>query len=260
MMRAARRRGRRDRGAESGLPRPLVIAVTVLTSLDQAALSRVGRGGTPVVDQVDALAALAAEAGLDGVVASPQETRRLRERRGRDFVIVTPGIRGRRRPGGRQDDQARTLSRAGGARRGRQLPRRRTANHRGTRPAGGRAGDRGELRPAPLERARVAGAVGARQRSRPAPSVDGSAPALPSGASRLLRRDDEVAAAVLRPAALVLLVAERLLLALADDQDAVGGHAEADQVALHRVRAPFAESQVVLGRAARVAVALRPSP
>jgi orotidine-5'-phosphate decarboxylase len=108
MMRAAARAAA-DAAATGAVPRPLVIAVTVLTSLDQAALARVGIG-VPVVDQVDALAALAAEAGLDGVVASPQETRRLRERRGAEFVIVTPGIRGASAAGERLDDQARTLS------------------------------------------------------------------------------------------------------------------------------------------------------
>jgi orotidine-5'-phosphate decarboxylase len=110
MMRAARDAAA-ETSAKFNVSRPLVIAVTVLTSLDEAALSRIGVR-TPVVDQVDALSALTAEAGLDGVVASPQETRRLREARGREFVIVTPGIRGASAPGARPDDQARTLSAA----------------------------------------------------------------------------------------------------------------------------------------------------
>jgi orotidine-5'-phosphate decarboxylase len=121
MMRAAGAAAAETAAAE-GLPRPLVIAVTVLTSLDQVALARVGIDAK-VLHQVGALAALTAEAGLDGVVASPQETGWLREQRGRDFVIVTPGIRGAQAPrptgaadqadaprGG--DDQARTLSAA----------------------------------------------------------------------------------------------------------------------------------------------------
>jgi orotidine-5'-phosphate decarboxylase len=108
MMRAAAAAAA-ETAAAAGIARPLVIAVTVLTSLDQAALERVGVRA-PVLQQVDALAALAAEAGLDGVVASPQETPRLRERRGGEFVIVTPGIRGAAPAGARADDQARTLS------------------------------------------------------------------------------------------------------------------------------------------------------
>jgi len=100
----------RETAAQLGVPKPLVIGVTVLTSLDQEAIGRVGIT-RPIADQVSALAALAAEAGLDGVVASPQETVMLRQQRGRDFVIVTPGIRAAAAPGTpRTDDQARTLT------------------------------------------------------------------------------------------------------------------------------------------------------
>src|SRR5688572_6579854 len=75
-----------------GRPRPLVIAVTVLTSMTDAVLDEIGIT-RPMLEQVVHLAKLAKAAGLDGVVASPQETRAIREACGKDFQIVTPGIR-----------------------------------------------------------------------------------------------------------------------------------------------------------------------
>lgn len=97
-----------QRAAALKQPKPLVIAVTVLTSLDAAILSSVGISRTPL-EQVVHLATLVRDCGLDGVVASPQETAAIRAACGPDFVIVTPGIRG----GAAQtkaDDQNRTLT------------------------------------------------------------------------------------------------------------------------------------------------------
>ena len=89
------------------VPRPLVLAVTVLTSLDRAALQRELNVPLSVEVQVLHLAGLAKAAGLDGCVASAQEARLLRRSLGKDWVIVAPGIRPAGSPG---DDQARSLT------------------------------------------------------------------------------------------------------------------------------------------------------
>ena len=89
-----------------GIPKPLILAVTLLTSMDEATIKEVGIQG-PVVEQVGRLASLAMKAGVDGVVASPQEVPVIRDRCGDKFLIVTPGIR---MPASKSDDQKRTLS------------------------------------------------------------------------------------------------------------------------------------------------------
>ena len=105
MMRAAREAA--DTAAvHLARPAPLVVAVTVLTSLSEQMLSEVGIDGA-LTAQVERLAALAQAAGLDGVVASPQEIRIIRARCGPTFAIVTPGIRGASDEVG---DQSRTMT------------------------------------------------------------------------------------------------------------------------------------------------------
>jgi orotidine-5'-phosphate decarboxylase len=105
-MMVAARKAADEEAAASGR-RPLVIAVTVLTSFDQAALKSLGVERS-LESQVETLAAMARDARLDGVVASPLEISAIRARCGNDFLIVTPGIRtGAPAPG---DDQVRTLS------------------------------------------------------------------------------------------------------------------------------------------------------
>jgi orotidine-5'-phosphate decarboxylase len=73
-------------------PRPILLAVTLLTSLDEGNLKEIGWVG-PISERVAHLAAMAQKAGIDGVVASPQEIVSIRQRCGPPFVIVTPGIR-----------------------------------------------------------------------------------------------------------------------------------------------------------------------
>lgn len=72
--------------------RPLLVAVTVLTSMDAHDLSEVGVAADPEA-QVLRLALLAKDSGMDGVVCSPREARLLREHCGPGFVLVTPGVR-----------------------------------------------------------------------------------------------------------------------------------------------------------------------
>ena len=89
-MMAAAREG--VEAAADGGERAKVIAVTVLTSMDQQALSSIGVEA-PVADEADRLARLAKDNGIDGVVCSPQEAARMRELLGEDALVVTPGVR-----------------------------------------------------------------------------------------------------------------------------------------------------------------------
>ena len=107
MMRAARQAADEEAARLSAAP-PLVIAVTMLTSLDQGMLADIGVAG-PMTAQVERLAALARAAGLDGVVASPLELALVRACCGTEFVIVTPGIRSAAEP---RDDQNRVMTAA----------------------------------------------------------------------------------------------------------------------------------------------------
>lgn len=87
MMRAAAAAAR-----EAGESRPLVIGVTMLTSLDASDLADTGVTGSPA-DHVRRLANLAASSGLDGVVCSAHEIEVLRRDLGKDFKLIVPGIR-----------------------------------------------------------------------------------------------------------------------------------------------------------------------
>jgi orotidine-5'-phosphate decarboxylase len=97
----------KKRSGELNRPLPLVLAVTILTSLNDHDLAMLGfRQGT--ADMVVLLADLASKAGVDGVVCSPQDIPAVRRSCGGDFIIVTPGVRGVAPVAG--DDQKRTLS------------------------------------------------------------------------------------------------------------------------------------------------------
>lgn len=116
MMRAATN-ARDEAGSSRNSAAPKLLAITILTSMDNKALQTVGVAG-PASRRVVQLARLAKKSGMDGVVASPQEVRAIRRACGKDFLIVVPGIRplvGGASPSGRLgksgagriDDQAR---------------------------------------------------------------------------------------------------------------------------------------------------------
>jgi len=77
---------------KQGFPRPILLGVTILTSLKDAELVEVGMPAD-AAGQVLKLAHLARESGLDGIVCSPQELGVIRRELGREFLVVTPGIR-----------------------------------------------------------------------------------------------------------------------------------------------------------------------
>ncbi|HEY2508004.1 MAG TPA: orotidine-5'-phosphate decarboxylase [Streptosporangiaceae bacterium] len=94
------------RAAADAAPDVLIVAVTVLTSLGESDLGRIGLAG-PVSDSARRLAALAVEAGARGLVCSPREVGAVRAEVGDDILLITPGIRP---PGADINDQARVAT------------------------------------------------------------------------------------------------------------------------------------------------------
>jgi orotidine-5'-phosphate decarboxylase len=95
----------RERLAQRG-QRPLLVAVTILTSLSGEDIAEVGYRGEPA-DNVLRLAELTRDSGLDGVVCSPREVVEIRRRIDEDFLLVTPGVRPREST---RDDQRRVMT------------------------------------------------------------------------------------------------------------------------------------------------------
>ena len=114
MMQAARERAERV-ATENGIPMPILLGVTLLTSMDENGFQQNFGSKRSLTEQVVYLAQLAETAGLDGVVASPLEIEPIRKVCGDKFLIVTPGIR----PAWAEtDDQRRITTPAEAIRRG----------------------------------------------------------------------------------------------------------------------------------------------
>jgi orotidine-5'-phosphate decarboxylase len=91
-MMAAAARAAQEESARTGKGRPILLGVTVLTSLKDEELRRIGFAHT-VADQVLRLAVLAKDSGLDGVICSPHEIEIIKKECGGEFLVITPGIR-----------------------------------------------------------------------------------------------------------------------------------------------------------------------
>ena len=85
-------KGAMEGASAAGGDVPLLLGVTILTSMDKDEMNATGIEGT-VEEKVTALARSAQQAGLDGVVASAEETKMIKKILGKDFIVVTPGIR-----------------------------------------------------------------------------------------------------------------------------------------------------------------------
>ncbi|MGB2630363.1 MAG: orotidine-5'-phosphate decarboxylase [Candidatus Omnitrophota bacterium] len=88
----AARKGAEEGSASSGHEKPLLLGVTILTSMTEADLQALGMAGG-IEEKVMELAALAKNCGLNGVVASAKETRLIKSSLGKGFLVVTPGVR-----------------------------------------------------------------------------------------------------------------------------------------------------------------------
>ena len=97
----------RSKSAKLGIKKPILLGVTVLTSMDEAELQTLYDTKRDIESQIIHLAKLANSAGLDGVVASPKEIKLIRRNLGNGFVILTPGVRTEKLEG---DDQKRIMT------------------------------------------------------------------------------------------------------------------------------------------------------